>query len=123
MAKNQYVSGSDSNVHLLRSVIDAIRLGSADDAHMAMRFSKFLGIVPQASLPTSIRQTSAAGRHETDAQAPGSFQIADDFSGGVFGSALDDGGIWDIPLNLDVVSDPTTWWDSFSGRNGFSRFT
>lgn len=123
LAKNQHVSGSDPNVHLLRSVIDAIRLGSADDAHMAMRFSKFLGIVLQASLPTSIGQTSAAGRPEIDAQATGCFQIADDFSGGAFSSVLDDGGIWDIPLNLDVVSDPTTWWDSFSGRNGFSRFT
>lgn len=90
---------------------------------MAMRFSKFLGIVLQASLPSSIGQTSAAGRPEIDAQATGCFQIADDFSGGAFGSALDDGGIWDIPFNLDVVSDPTTWWDSFSGRNGFSRFT
>ncbi|KAF7545561.1 hypothetical protein G7Z17_g9088 [Cylindrodendrum hubeiense] len=119
----KHVSVSDPDIHLLRSVIEAIRLGSADDAHMAMRFSKFLGIVLQASLPTSIGQSSGTGQPEADAQALGSFQMVDDFSGGAFGSALDDGGIWDIPINLDVVSDPTTWWDSFSGRNGFSRFT
>lgn len=35
---------------------------------------------------------------------------------------FEDVGIWDIPFNIDVVSDPFTWWDSFSGKSGFSRF-
>ncbi|KAM5360960.1 hypothetical protein ACJZ2D_013414 [Fusarium nematophilum] len=117
LAKDQHIPPSHPNIHLLHSVIDAIRHGSPDDSHMAMRFSKFLGIMLQASLPVSpviaegdqVDEVNSAAQ-EGDGPGPG------------YASFLEHVDIWDIPLNLDVVGDPLTWWDSFSGRNGFARF-
>lgn len=84
--------------------------GSPDDSHMTMRFSKFLGIMIQVSLPVA----SATRGEETGAQRLDGIQAVSSLEEEeAFASPLDDVGAWEIPLNLDVISDPVTWWDSF----------
>jgi hypothetical protein len=87
---------------------------------MAMRFSKFLGIMLQASLPpprSAAPEGAQQGPEINRVTSQGESSIE-----GPFASMFEDVGIWDIPFNIDVVSDPFTWWDSFSGKNGFARF-
>ncbi|KAM0424161.1 hypothetical protein ACHAPT_010530 [Fusarium lateritium] len=118
IGNEQHISPSNPNIHLLRSVIDAIRHGSPDDSHMAMRFSKFLGIVLQASLPVPQSLVPEGADQGTENRVASQ---GEEGTGTTHASIFEDIGIWDVPFSLDVVSDPLTWWDS-SGRNGFARF-
>ena len=121
LAKDQLVPESDPSIHLLRCTIRAVHDGSPDDSHMAIRFSKFLGIVLQAALQNSSGTTSSDVNLASDREGS-TLQMGDNVDNDHFASILEDVGTWEIPLNIDLVSDPLTWWDTSLGRNGFSRF-
>ncbi|KAF7562884.1 hypothetical protein G7046_g1246 [Stylonectria norvegica] len=121
LSKDQHVSEGNANIQLLGSAIKAIHDGSPDDSHMAIRFSKFLGIVLQGSLQTSSGTATTIG--STGSSREGLELYARYESGSIpFASLLEDVGVLDIPLNFDFVSDPLTWWDTSLGRSGFARF-
>jgi hypothetical protein len=134
LAANPHVSDSDKNVRLLRASITAIRCGSPDDAHMAIRYARFLETLLNASLHSSRAESparnnpgggggAAASNHHA-ALASAAVAAAADAAWG--GSGAD----WDSSLTLTSTVDSLAslhfpigpgnhpgdlfqWWDNF----------
>ncbi|KAG9257399.1 uncharacterized protein F5Z01DRAFT_385094 [Emericellopsis atlantica] len=105
---NPSLNHSDREIQLFRDSIAAIRQGSPDDSHMAVRHAKFLEILRNASLhssrvgsPASTRDTHGenpvtTGVAEDEDAFPVSFFSALDFPAPAFGNALEElGGLAD----------------------------
>ncbi|KAF5006341.1 hypothetical protein FDECE_7269 [Fusarium decemcellulare] len=128
LAKNQEVTQTDPNICLLRRVINAVHNGSPDDAHMAIRFAKFLGIMVQVALPTGFNSIDASsGEEGGEHGSHAGLQVGDGFRGVAYSSVFNNedvagGGNWDVLLDLEVVPDPFTWWQSMHDANVFTRF-
>lgn len=52
LASDNGATDSNEDISLLRATIEAIRQGSPDDTHMAVRYTRFLEVLLDASLRT-----------------------------------------------------------------------
>ena len=110
----------------------AIRGGSPDDTHMAVRYARFLEIMLNASLHSS-RVESPAGERGAECDDNGGGGVVEgngadadnsDYSTLLPASAWDNMAMLDFPYALGNPGDPFQWWDGTAnfGRAGAMGF-
>ncbi|KAI9172838.1 d-lactate dehydrogenase [Paramyrothecium foliicola] len=124
---NPNISESDDKVRLLRSSITAIRQGSPDDTHMAVRYARFLEILLNASLHSSRAESPATTGPEdaipdTSGELGASGTDDQEFSWASClapaTSSLDNWASLDLSNGLGNPGDPFQWWDGTFGVTG-----
>lgn len=116
---------SNDDLRLLRASIVAVRHGSPDDTHMAVRYAQFLGILLDSSCHSSRADTPAGlGEGGPSAYGRGVFRPAAETQGQAtpYTAALEGFDLPDIVNELGNIGDLADWSDGPFGMFGVGFF-
>ncbi|KAK4150204.1 hypothetical protein C8A00DRAFT_46358 [Chaetomidium leptoderma] len=147
VAANLHLLKSDPNIQLLRASIIAIRSASPDDTHMAIRYSRFLEILLNASMRSSSSSSAESpvgtgvgtgvGVEQQQPEVGGAAGAGlateemdwwSRYSMMVSGSGLDSVAALNLNFHLpgglapQIGRDPFQWWDGAFGMTGAVGF-
>ncbi|EGX43113.1 hypothetical protein AOL_s00215g722 [Orbilia oligospora ATCC 24927] len=119
---NPDVTEADENMQLIRASIIAIRNGSPDDTHMAVRYAQFLEILLDASLRSSKAQSPAGENIGPDAAAATGTENVDWGYYTTSISAIDSLATFNLSSGIGPQMDSLLWWDGAFGLTGNTGF-